>query len=107
MKKILTVITGCCLAAVAGCIMPQRGDEAPIMTATQLTEPAWIRNGESIVFEGETWIPTDEVENLMDSEVYQAGTYRDVPFFIEKIDVRPFERLYTHFSRNRYRAFEQ
>ena len=107
MKKILTALIGIGTIFVAGCVTTSRTDEAPIVTAAQLTEPVWIRNGEPIVFEGEDWFPTDEVENLLDSEVYQAGTYLDQPFFIEKIDVRPFDRVYTHFSKNRYRAFEQ
>ena len=109
MKKILAVLVFLCLASLAGCALPERGDgpASTIMTATQLIEPVWIRNGEPIIFEGEDWFPTDEVENLLDNEVYLAGTYRDVPFFLEKTDVRPFDRLYTHFSKNRYRAFEQ
>ena len=107
MKKILAVVVLFCLASMAGCVTPQREGGPSVMTVTQLTEPLWVRNGEPIVFEAEDWFPTDEVENLLDSEIYQAGTYRDVPFFIEKTDVRPFDRLYTHFSKNRYRAFEQ
>ena len=107
MKKIMPVLMFFCLISIAGCVLGQRADGPSIITATQLTEPLWIRNGEPIVFEAEDWFPTDEVENLLDSEVFQAGTYRDVPFFIEKTDVRPFDRVYTHFSQNRYRAFEQ
>ncbi len=107
MKKILAVLMCGGMVFLAGCITGPRMDEAAIVTSTQLTESVWIRNGEPVVFEAEDWFPTDEVENLLDSEVYEAGTYRDVPFYIEKTDVRPFERIYTHFSKNRYRAFEQ
>ena len=103
------IFLGILLAAVAlpGCALPQRGSEPAVMMASQLTEPAWIRNGEPLVFEGEDWFPTDETENLLADEVYQAGVFRQVPFFIEKTDVRPYERLYTYFSKNRYRAFQQ
>ena len=107
MKKILAVVMCAGVVSVAGCITGPHADEAAIVTSTQLAEPVWIRNGEPVVFEAEDWFPTDEVENLLDSEVYEAGTYRDVPFYIEKTDVRPFDRIYTHFSKNRYRAFEQ
>jgi hypothetical protein len=108
MKKILLVFLLCCaVVSVAGCVLPRSAGEPSIIGPGALTEPVWIRNGEPIVFEAEDWFPVDEVENLLDSEVYEAGTYRDVPFFIEKTDVRPFERIYTHFSKNRYRAFEQ
>lgn len=106
MKKILVVMMCYLLVPSAGC-MPRQIAEGPIVTSTQLTEPVWVRNGEPIVFEAEDWFPTDEVENLLDSEVYEAGMYRDIPFFIEKADIRPYDRVYTHFSRNRYRAFEQ
>jgi hypothetical protein len=107
MKKILIVCAFLCLVSITGCTLPQRGEGPSIMTFAQLPEPVWIRNGEPIIFEAEDWFPTDEVENFLDSEIFQAGTYRDVPFFIEKSDVRPFDRLYTYFSKNRYRAFEQ
>jgi hypothetical protein len=107
MKKILSVMMCFCMVFVAGCLMPKRGEESAIVTSMQLTEPVWVRNGEPIIFEMEDWFPMDEIENLLDSEVYEAGTYRGEPFFIEKTDVRPFDRIYTHFSKNRYRAFEQ
>ncbi|MBF0331001.1 MAG: hypothetical protein HQL17_03630 [Candidatus Omnitrophica bacterium] len=93
---------------VAGGCATGKGSEGPvILTAAQLSEPAWIRNGDGIPFEGEEWFPTDEVESILDTEVYQAGTYRDVQFYLEKTDVRPFDRVYTRFAKNRYRAFEQ
>ena len=107
MKKILIVSMFISLVSITGCTLPQRGDGPSGMAVSQLTEPVWIRNGEAIIFEAEDWFPTDEVENLLDGEVYMAGTYRDVAFFVEKSDVRPFDRVYTYFSRNRYRAFEQ
>lgn len=73
----------------------------------QAIEPAWIRNGEPIEFENEAWYPKDSTENLLDSEVYQVGVYKDVQFFVDKVDVRPFDRLYTKFSRNKFRSFEK
>ncbi len=103
------IFLGVCLIlpVLAGCVTPQRTGGLTIMTAAQLDEPAWIRNGDAIPFEGEEWFPTDEVENILDTEVYSAGTYRDVLFYLEKTDVRPFDRVYTRFGKNRYRAFEQ
>ncbi len=70
-------------------------------------EAAWVQNGEPIEFEGELWYPTDGVENLLDSEVYLVGEYRGVQFFIEKTDIRPYDRLYTKFARNRFRYFQK
>ena len=70
-------------------------------------EAEWIRNGEPIEFEGEQWYPADALENLLDSEVYLAGEFRGVSLFVDMSDVRPYERLYTRFGRNKYRFFER
>ena len=106
MKKARVLWVVFCLALAAGCGLPRRTDDTGIVTSSQLTEPLWIRNGEPVIFEGEDWFPTDEVENFLDGEIYQAEVYRDVPVFIDRTDVRPFERVYTRFGKNRYRAFE-
>ena len=70
-------------------------------------EIEWIRNGEPIIFEGEKWYPADGVETLLDSEVMLMGSNRKIQFFIYKVDVRPFERLYTKFGKNRFRYWER
>ncbi len=72
-----------------------------------LVEPEWIRNGEPIVFEKSKWYPVDDVESLQDSEMILLGKYREVQFFVEKVDVRPYNRLYTKFGRNKFRVFEK
>jgi hypothetical protein len=71
------------------------------------TEAAWIRNGEPIDFEGDLWFPVDGVETLLDSEVEIVAEYRNIQVFVEKIDVRPFNRLYTKFGRNKFRFYEK
>lgn len=68
-------------------------------------EAEWIRNGEPIEFEEGFWFPSDETESFLDSEMFLLGEYRGVQYFIEKQDVRPYNRLYTKFARNKYRAF--
>ena len=70
-------------------------------------EAEWIRNGEPIEFEGEKWYPADAIENLLDNEVYLVGEYQKAAIFVEMTDVRPYERLYTRFGRNKYRFFEK
>ena len=70
-------------------------------------EPSWIRNGEPIEFEGEMWYPQDGTETLLDSEVMYLGEYRGVQFFLDKVDVRPYDRLYTKFGKNKFRYFEK
>lgn len=70
-------------------------------------EAGWIRNGEALEFEGKSWFPTDDVENLLDEEVYKVGEYKEVGVFVEKIDTKPYERLYTKFARGKFRYFER
>jgi hypothetical protein len=89
-----------------GCGFPKSGDNV-LSVPTPVNEPEWIRSGEPILFDNQNWYPTDEVENLMDNELYKVGEYRDVPFYLEKTDVKPFDRVYTRFANNRYRAFEK
>ena len=72
-----------------------------------LEEAVWIRNGEPIEFEKILWYPTDIVENLLDDEVYLVEEYRGVQFFLDKTDVRPYERIYTKFGKHKFRVFEQ
>ena len=75
--------------------------------ATPIVEASWIRNGEPLEFEGMSWYPVDGAESLQDMEVIVMGEYRGVQFFVEKVDIRPFNRMYTKFSRNRFRIFEK
>ncbi len=70
-------------------------------------EAQWIRNGEPIQFADELWYPQDGVDILLDGEVYLIGEYKGVQFFVEKIDVQPYNRVYTKFGRNKFRIFER
>jgi len=70
-------------------------------------EALWIQNGEPIEFEDELWYPADDVESFIDSEMRLAGEYLDMQFFIDKVDVRPYNRLYTKFGKNKFRFFEK
>ena len=74
---------------------------------TPSMEAEWIRNGEPIEFEKELWYPVDDIDHLLDSEVIPVGDYREVQIFVEKVDVRPYERLYTKFGSNQFRYFEK
>ena len=89
---------------IAGCVTVKESTERPKSNPIG-TEADWIRNGESFEFEGELLYPQDEYEVLLDSEDFRVGNYQGVNFFIEKIDVRPYNHLYTKFDRNKYRIF--
>ena len=84
------------------------GNEGSVQNyPTMVVEPVWIRNGEPLEFEGELWYPVDGVESLLDSEIYLLGEYRNIQFFIDKVDVRPYNRLYTKFGKNKFRYFKK
>ena len=70
-------------------------------------EAEWIRNGEPTTLENEAWYPQDSVDMLADSEVLLIGEYRGTQFFVEKTDVRPYNRLYSKFGQHKFRAFER
>jgi len=70
-------------------------------------EAEWIRNGEPLLFEGESWYPQDRVDLFLDSEVARVGEYKGVQIFISQEDVRPYRRLYTKFSYNKFRVFKK
>ena len=70
-----------------------------------LIESGWIRNGEPIVLEKEKWYPMRDVEDLTDAEVYQIGEYKNVQIFVDKVDVKPYQRIYTKFAKNKFRYF--
>lgn len=90
---------------VTGC-MSSRGNVGHVQSfIASDVEAGWIRNGEPIEFEGEWWYPQDGIESFLDSEMYLLGEYRGVQFFADKVDVRPYERLYTKFGRNKFRYF--
>lgn len=68
-------------------------------------EAEWIQQGNPIKFDGEVWHPQDNFDVLLDSEVYFKGQYNGVPFFVEKIDVQPYNKVFTKFGRNKFRIY--
>lgn len=108
MKKILfgLVFVACAAVFNSGCFSSGGRDTGMSVYKTISPEPEWIRNGEPIEFEGELWYPRDTIDVLTDSEVMPLGEYRDVAFYLDTADVRPYERLYTKFGENKFRVFE-
>ena len=70
-------------------------------------EAEWVQAGHPIVFEKELWYPQDDIDILSDSEVYLLGEQDGIEFFVGIIDVRPYNRIYTKFGRNKFRIFEK
>ncbi len=108
--KFSNMIIGAVLAALAafaaGCSYTE-GNEGKLAKYLVGPEPAWIQNGEPIEFEGARWIPQDGFDVLLDSEVVPQGEYRGISFFTARVDVRPFDRLYTKLDRNKFRVFSK
>lgn len=70
-------------------------------------EASWIRDGKPIDLEGQQWYPVNDVEVLLDSEVYQVGEYKGVQVFVDKVDTKPYKRFYTKFAKNKFRYYEK
>jgi hypothetical protein len=95
------------LVFVAGC-QSTKGNTGNLQNYSfNSIEAEWIRNGHPIEFEDGLWYPADGVEGFLDSEMRLMGEYHGVPFFVDKVDVRPFDRLYTKFDKNKFRFFEK
>src|SRR3989338_11651950 len=93
-RIILIFIVG--LSSMTACTVSKKGNEGQVQSFDlPAKEATWIHNGEPIEFEGEKWYPQDGTETFLDSEMILLDTYRGVPFFADKVDVRPFHRLYT------------
>lgn len=90
-----------------GCAHRKSGNSGNLQSyAFPNTEADWIRNGEPIEYEGEQWYPADGIESLTDTEVSPIYEHDGVTVFIDKVDVRPYDRLYTKFGVNKYRYFK-
>lgn len=109
MKDFLFVIVCILIAGILflGCRSTRGNAGRMSVFSVAKSEAEWIRNGEPIEFEGEMWYPVDGIEGLQDSEVYILGEYRGVQYFVDKVDVRPYDRLYTKFDKNKFRYFEK
>jgi len=91
----------------AGCTGFQGGGSALSKHPFSTIEADWIRNGEPIIFEEELWFPADDIEVLSDMEVYKVGEVQGIYVFVDKRDVRPYNRLYTKFDKNQFRYFQK
>lgn len=92
-------------AVFFGCMSANQNAGMMAKYAFPEVEEAWIRNGEPIEFEGRQWYPQARYDLLLDSEMFLQGEYRGVPFFTEKIDVRPYSKVFTKFGRNKFRVY--
>ena len=104
LKKFITLVIF--LVTAAGCASKTGNVGQVQYYATPKVEAKWIREGQPITFENVLWYPVDDVEVLKDTEVIPIGEFQGVQVFVEKTDVRPYDRLYTKFEINKYRFYE-
>lgn len=102
MRTVLTILL---ILGVTGCTNGFANRGRMTTYAAPESEVQWIRNGEPIEFESELWYPQDRVDILKDTEVLRLGKYKGVEFFVDKVDVRPYNRLYTKLGDNTFRVF--
>ena len=107
-KCLILLLSVFTLPLFAGCMTSTVGNDGQLQSYSFAPiEPQWIRDGEPIEFEGELWYPADDTENFIDSEVTLLTDYRGTQVFVDKEDVRPYNRLYTKFGKNKFRYFEK
>jgi hypothetical protein len=70
-------------------------------------EADWIRNGQPITYDNKKWYPTEYIENHLDVEMEYAGEFQKVPFYVERRQIKPFNRIYTKFDYHKYRLFTE
>ena len=93
---------------LGGCASVNSGNSGQVQSYPfPAIEAVWIRDGEPIEYDGSRWYPVNDYEVLQDSEVFQIAKYKGVQIFVEKIAVKPYERLYTKFDKNKFRYFER
>ena len=91
-----------------GCASVNSGNNGQVQSyPVSAIEAGWIRDGDPIEYDGDRWYPVNDYEILQDSEVFRIGEYKGVQIFVEKIAVKPYERLYTKFDKNKFRYFER
>src|SRR5262245_28264189 len=99
LKRVIKLGLGFLLIFLFGCSSIGGRDGVFSELRTPQKEADWIIEGKPIEYEGELWYPQDNVDILVDSELSLLGEYNGVQIFAEKVDVKPYDRLYTKFGR--------
>jgi hypothetical protein len=96
------------LAFLGGCTTINSDNNGQVQSySVPVIEADWIRNGEPLEYDGNKWYPVNDYEAMQDAEVFQIGEYKGVQIFVEKIETKPYERVYTKFDKNKFRYWER
>lgn len=93
----------------AGCVNGRTGNNDGQLQSYPYpaVEAEWIRNGGPLEYAGQKWFPVNDVEVLTDPEVTPIGEYKGTQIFADRIDTKPYDRIYTKFSKNKFRYYER
>jgi hypothetical protein len=97
MKNLICILT---VLFLFGC-----ASSKPISTLSY-SEPNWVREGEAIELEGKSWYPLDVIEHFQDDEMLRVGEFRNESVYVERRDVKPYDRLYMKIDVLTFRAFQ-
>lgn len=86
------------LGCVAGSSSRRYGDYA-------MKEADWIKEGRPLINKNNKWYPTEYIENHLDSEMEYVGEFQQVSFYVERRQIKPYNRIYTKFEYHKYRRF--
>ncbi len=101
-KEILNTMLALLIFGFAGCAANQSGALNKDFTTR---EAGWVKEGKPIIFESRSWYPTEYIENHVDSEMDYVDQFQNVPFYVERRQIKPFDRIYTKFDYHKYRLF--
>lgn len=101
-SEVLKTIFALLILSFAGCAASQSGS---FSREYKSKEAGWIKEGKPIIFEARSWYPTEYIENHIDSEMDYVDQFQNVPFYVERRQIKPFDRIYTKFDYHKYRLF--
>ena len=90
------------ILALFGCAA---GSSGRISSDYAIKDADWIREGRPIIYEDKSWFPTEHIENHLDREMEYLGEFQQVPFYVERRQIKPYNRIYTKFGYHKYRLF--
>jgi len=99
LKPITFFVVG--MVLISGC-----GGGAPVETIAYV-EPDWVREGEPVILQEVKWYPLDVIEHFEYREMVYVDEYKGQKVFVEKRDVKPYDRLYMKIDPLTFRAFKQ
>ncbi|MEW6008659.1 MAG: hypothetical protein AB1629_03400 [Candidatus Omnitrophota bacterium] len=98
-KGILVLFLAIVLAGCAGSYAARRNIDYAIK------EAEWIKDGKPLIYDNKSWYATEFIENHLDNEMEYVGEFQNAPFYVERRQIKPYNRIYTKFDYHKYRLF--